>query len=68
MEHQKVLKALGKGCWVWDRVLGRGRILQGRDMVLVVPRLLVGQCPTAQAVLPRVLGEEVWDTALGMAY
>lgn len=69
VEHQKVLKALEKDCWVWDRVLVWDTILQGQDMVLVVPRLLVEQCPMEQVVLPRVPGEEVvWDMALDMAY
>lgn len=66
MEHQKVLKALEKDCWEWDRVLVWDMILQGQDMVLVVPRLLVEQCPTEQVVLPLVLGEEVRDMALEM--
>lgn len=69
MEHQKVLKALGKDCWVWGRVLGWDTILRGQDTVPVVPRLLVEQCPMGQMALPRVLGEEeVWDMALDMAY
>lgn len=38
-------------------------ILQGQDMVLAVPRLLVVQCPTEQVVL-RTLAEEQWDMAL----
>lgn len=44
-------------------------ILQGQDMVLVVPRLLAAQCPMEQAVL-LTLEEEQWDTALeiDMAY
>lgn len=67
VEHQKVLKALGKDCWEWDRVLAWDRILQGQNMVLVVPRLLVEQCPMEQVVLPLVLGEEeVQDMALEM--
>lgn len=63
MEHQQVLKALGKGCSEQDGVLAWGMILQGRDMVLLVPRLLVAQCPTEQAVL-LTLEEEQWDMAL----
>lgn len=45
-------------------------ILQGQDMVLVVPRILVEQCPVEQVALPRVLGEGAWDMALekDMAY
>lgn len=67
MEHQKVLKALEKDYWEWDRVLVWDRILQGQDMVLVVPRLLVEQCPMAREVLLLVLGEEeVQDMALEM--
>lgn len=67
MEHQKVLKALEKDYWEWDRVLEWDRILQGQDTVLVVPRLLVEQCPMEQVVLRLVLGEEeVRDMALGM--
>lgn len=38
-------------------------ILQGQDMVPVVPRLPVAQCPTEQAVLP-TLEEEQWGMAL----
>lgn len=38
-------------------------ILQGQDMVLVVPRLPVAQCPMEQAVL-LTLEEEQWDMAL----
>lgn len=38
-------------------------ILQGQDMALVVPRLLVVQCPMEQVVL-RTLEEEQWDMAL----
>lgn len=66
MEHQKVLKALEKGCWEWDRVLVWDMILQGQDMVLVVPRLLVEQCPMEQVARPLVLGEGVRDMALEM--
>lgn len=67
MEHRKVLKALEKDCWDWDRVLVWDMILQGQDMALVVPRLLVEQCPMGQVVQPLVLGEEEGrDTALEM--
>ena len=67
VEHQKVLKALEKDYWEWDRVLVWDRIPQEQDTVLVVPRLLVEQCPTERAVLPPVLGEEVvQDMALEM--
>lgn len=46
---------------MWDM------ILQGQDMVLVVPRLLVAQCPMEQVVLPLVPGEEEeCDMALEM--
>lgn len=63
VEHQQVLKALGKDCSEKDGVLAWGMILQGQDMVLVVPRLPVAQCPTEQAVL-LTLEEEQWDMAL----
>ena len=67
MEHRKVLKALEKDYWDWDRVLVWDMILQGQDMALVVPRLLVEQCPTEQVVQPLVPGEEEErDTALEM--
>lgn len=66
MEHQKVLKALEKDYWEWDRVLVWDMTLQGQDMVLVVPRLLVEQCPMEPVVQPLVLGEEEWDMALEM--
>lgn len=70
MEHQQVLKALGKDYWGKDRVLVQDTTLQGQDMVLAVPRLLVEQCPREQGVPPLVLGEEERDMALemGMAY
>lgn len=67
VEHQKVPKALEKDYWDWDRVLVWDMILQGQDMVPVVPRLLVEQCPMEQVVLPLVLGEEeAQDMALEM--
>lgn len=67
VEHQKVLKALEKDYWEWGRVLVWDRIPQGQDMVLVVPKRLVEQCPTEQVVLLLVLGEEeVQDMALEM--
>lgn len=70
VEHRKVLKALEKDYWEWDRVRVWDMILQGQDTVLVVPKLLVEQCPMEQVVLPLVLGEEVQDMApeMGMAY
>lgn len=70
MEHQKVLKALEKDYLEWDRVLVWDMILQGQDMVLVGPRLLVEQCPMEQVVLSLVPGEEEQDMALerDMAY
>lgn len=45
-------------------------ILQGQDMVLVVPTRQVEQCPMEQVVLPLVRGEEEQDMALelDMAY
>ena len=78
MEHQKVLKALEKDYWEWDRVLVWDMILQGQDMALVVPRLLVARAPKEQVGPPLVPGEEEergmalemdmaywgWDTAL----
>lgn len=72
VEHQKVLKALEKDYWEKDRVLVWDMILQGQDMVPVVPKLLVAQCPMEQVVLPLVPGEEEeeWDMApeMDMAY
>lgn len=67
--HQKVLKALGKDYSEQDGVLAWDKVLQGQDMVLVVPRLPVAQCPMEQAVL-LTLEEEQWDMALeiDMAY
>lgn len=66
MEHQKVLKALDKDYWEWDRVLVWDMILQGQDMP-AGPRLLVEQCPMEQVVLILVLGEEEeWNMALEM--
>lgn len=57
-EHQKVLKALEKDYWEWGRVLVWDMILQGQDMVQVVPRRLVEQCPMELVVQPLELGEE----------
>lgn len=65
VEHRKVLKALEKDYLEWDRVLGWGMILQGQDMVLEAPRLLVEHCPMEQVVLHQV-GEEEQDMALEM--
>jgi hypothetical protein len=41
----EVLKSLGKDYREWNRVLRRGMIPKGQEMALVVPWLLVEQCP-----------------------
>lgn len=48
MEHRQVLKALGKGYWVLDRVLVWDMSLQAQSMELAVPRPRVVQCPRGQ--------------------
>lgn len=71
MEHQKVPEAPEKDYREWDIALVWNITLQGQDMALVIPRLLMEQCPGEQVVLPLVLEEEEEkDMALkmGMAY
>jgi hypothetical protein len=63
VEHQQVLKVLGKDCSEQDGVLAWGIILQSQAMMLVVSRLPVAQCPTDHTVL-LTLEEEQWDMAL----